>query len=378
MPKPVAPAAAELTWGQVHSFRLERQHLTNRAPKKDLVRVVGDIGGVQAQVMSGAELQVAVRVDCKVDDVRVALWKDRKLVKTWLMRATLHLVPAGDLPFYTAAMGSYGMRNTNAWLKWLQITEPELNSVVHAIGEALDGQALTREELIARVAKGRSERVQAALKSGWGGLLKPVARKGLLCFGPSRGQSVTFVRPQQWLGTWRDVDPDTGLAEVARRYLRAYGPATKNDFTRWWGQWPGVGNMAWAALAKELVPVTVEGQPADVLEADLDRITEAPGESPVQLLPTFDPYLMGHNTRDHLFASEYRARVSRVAGWISAVVLVDGRVVATWTHHPAKKTLSVTVEPFKKLSSSTVKEVRLRAQSIASALGLDEAAVRIA
>jgi hypothetical protein len=378
MPKPVAPAAAELTWAQVHSFRLERQHLTNRAPKKDLVRVVGDIGGVQAQVMSGAELQVAVRVDCKVDDVRVALWKDRKLVKTWLMRATLHLVPAGDLPFYTAAMGSYGMRNTNAWLKWLQITEPELNSVVHAIGEALDGQALTREELIAKVAEGRSERVQAALKSGWGGLLKPVARKGLLCFGPSRGQSVTFVRPQEWLGTWRDVDPDTGLAEVARRYLRAYGPATKNDFTRWWGQWPGVGNMAWAALAKELVPVTVEGQRADMLEADLDRITEAPGESTVQLLPTFDPYLMGHNTRDHLFASEYRARVSRVAGWISAVVLVDGRVVATWTHQPAKKTLNVTVEPFKKLSSSTVKEVRLRAQSIASALGLDEAAVRIA
>ena len=378
MPKPVAPAAAELTWAQVHSFRLERQHLTNRAPKKDLVRVVGDIGGVQAQVMSGAELQVAVRVDCKVDDVRIALWKDRELVKTWLMRATLHLVPAGDLPFYTAAMGSYGMRNTNAWLKWLQITEPELNSVVHAIGEALDGQALTREELIAKVAEGRSERVQAALKSGWGGLLKPVARKGLLCFGPSRGQSVTFVRPQQWLGSWRDVDPDTGLAEVARRYLRAYGPATKSDFTRWWGQWPGVGNTAWAALAKELVPVTVEGQRADVLEADLDRITEAPGESPVQLLPTFDPYLMGHNTRDHLFASEYRARVSRVAGWISAVVLVDGRVVATWTHQPAKKTLNVTVEPFKRLSSSTVKAVRLRAQSIASALGLDEAAVRIA
>ena len=378
MPKPVAPAAAELTWAQVHSFRLERQHLTNRAPKKDLVRVVGDIGGVQAQVMSGAELQVAVRVDCKVDDVRVALWKDRKLVKTWLMRATLHLVPAGDLPFYTAAMGSYGMRNTNAWLKWLQITEPELNSVVHAIGEALDGQALTREELIAKVAEGRSERVQAALKSGWGGLLKPVARKGLLCFGPSRGQSVTFVRPQQWLGSWREVDPDTGLAEVARRYLRAYGPATKNDFTRWWGQWPGVGNTAWAALAKELVPVTLEGQRADVLEADLDRITEAPGESTVQLLPTFDPYLMGHNTRDHLFASEYRARVSRVAGWISAVVLVDGRVVATWTHQPAKKTLNVTVEPFKKLSPSTMKKVRLRAQSIASALGLDEAAVRIA
>jgi len=378
MPKPSAPAAVDLSWAQVLSFRLDRQHLTEKAPKKDLVGVVGDIGGVQAQVMSAAELQVAVRVDCKVDDVRKALWKDRKLVKTWLMRATLHLIPAADLPVYTAAMGSYGMRNTNAWLKWMQITERELNDVIDAIGEALDGQALTREELIAKVAKGRSERVQLGLKSGWGGILKPVARKGLLCFGPSRGQSVTFVRPQDWLGSWRDVDPDAALAELARRYLRAYGPATKNDFVRWWGQWPGVGTMAWTALAKELVPVNVEGQRADVLEADLDRITESPGESTPQLLPSFDPYLMGHNTRDHLFASEHRARVSRVAGWISAVVLVEGRVVATWTHQPAKQTLNVIVEPFKKLSPSTLKQVRARAQSLASALGLDEAAVRVA
>src|SRR5437660_134771 len=378
MPKPSAPAAVDLSWAQVLSFRLDRQHLTEKAPKKDLVGVVGDIGGVQAQVMSAAELQVAVRVDCKVDDVRKALWKDRKLVKTWLMRATLHLIPAADLPVYTAAMGSYGMRNTNAWLKWMQITERELNDVIDAIGEALDGQALTREELIAKVAKGRSERVQLGLKSGWGGILKPVARKGLLCFGPSRGQSVTFVRPQDWLGSWRDVDPDAALTELARRYLRAYGPATKNDFVRWWGQWPGVGTMAWTALAKELVPVNVEGQRADVLEADLDRITESPGESTPQLLPSSDPYLMRHNTRDHLFASEHRARVSRVAGWISAVVLVEGRVVATWTHQPAKQTLNVIVEPFKKLSPSTLKQVRARAQSLASALGLDEAAVRVA
>ena len=57
-------------------------------------------------------------------------------------------------------------------------------------------------------------------------ILKPVARRGLLCFGPSRGASVTFVKPQQWLGAWREVDPDEALLEVARRYLRAYGPAT--------------------------------------------------------------------------------------------------------------------------------------------------------
>jgi hypothetical protein len=376
--KPIAPAAAELSWAQVHAFRLDRQHLAKRARRRDLVRVVGDIGGVQAQVMSAAELQVAVRVDCNVDDVRKALWKDKTLVKTWLMRATLHLVPATDLPVYAAAMGSYGMRNTNAWLKWMQITEPELTDLIDAIGEALDGQALTREELIAKVGKGRSDRIQLAMRSGWGGVLKPVARSGRLCFGPSRGQSVTFVRPEKWLGSWREVDPAAALTELARRYLRAYGPATKKDFTRWWGTWPGVGNAAWAGLKDEVVPVSIEGQRGDVLASDIGHITEVTSEPSVQLLPPFDPYLMGYSTRDHLFAAEHRSRVSRTAGWISAVVLVDGRVVATWTYQGAKKTLNVTVEPFAKLSPSTLKRVRAKAQLIAEALGLGDAAVSVA
>ncbi|HSS95017.1 MAG TPA: winged helix DNA-binding domain-containing protein, partial [Candidatus Dormibacteraeota bacterium] len=262
----------KLSWPQVHAFRLQRHHLETRAPKKDLARVVGDIGGAQAQVMSSAELQAAVRVDCTVEDVRTALWRDKNLVKTWLMRGTLHLVPSIDLPLFAAAMGAYGMRNTNAWLKFMQITEAELADLTDAIGHVLDGQALTREELVAKVGKGRPDRVQLAMKSGWGGLLKPVARQGLLCFGPSRGQSVTFVNPRQWLGAWRHVEPDAALADLARSYLRAYGPATKQDFTRWWGTWPGVGKTAWAGLAGELVPVSVEGQPAELLAADVDEI----------------------------------------------------------------------------------------------------------
>jgi hypothetical protein len=78
----MVPEAAELSWAQVHAFRMARHHLTYRAPKKDLARVVGDIGGVQAQVMSAAELQVVVRADGTVEDVRKALWNDKTLVKT--------------------------------------------------------------------------------------------------------------------------------------------------------------------------------------------------------------------------------------------------------------------------------------------------------
>jgi hypothetical protein len=372
------PHVAELSWPQVHAFRLAGHHLAERAPRKELAHVVGDIGGAQAQVMSAAELQVGVRVGCRVDDVRDALWKRKTLVKTWLMRGTLHLVPSKDLPLYSAAMGRYGLRNTNAWLKWMQITEPELKDLTDAIGRALDGQPLTREELIAKVGKGRPERVRLAMKSGWGGILKPVARMGLLCFGPSRGQSVTFVGPEQWLGSWRDVDPETALVEVARRYVRAYGPANKEDFARWWGQWPGVGKTAWAGLERELVTVSVEGHKADVLAADLSRLAKQPADRSALLLPAFDPYLMGHSSRDHIVEREHLSKVSRTAGWISPVVLVDGRAAGTWSHQMFKRSLRITIEPFNKLPPRALPELRARAASLATALGLDGAELKVA
>jgi hypothetical protein len=275
-------------------------------------------------------------------------------------------------------MGKHGLRNLNAWLKYTQLTEPELTGLFDAIGDALDGRPLTREELIATVGRGRSEKIRDVLKSGWGSMLKPVARRGLLCFGPSRGQSVTFVRPRQWLGSWREVDAREAQAEIARRYLRAYGPATKQDFTRWWGAWTGVGREAWATLADELVTVSIEGSRAEMLASDLRLMAEAAVGTSVRLLPTFDPYLMGHANRDHLFDAVHRARVSRTAGWISAVVLVDGRVVGTWTHTVVKQTLRIAVDPLQRLPPKARPLVRDRAEELAATLGLSKAEVTFA
>jgi hypothetical protein len=372
------PVAAELSWAQVHAFRLSRHHLLDRAPKKDFTRVVGDIAGAQAQLMSAAELQVGVRADCTVQDVRAALWKHKSLVKTWVMRGTLHLIPAADLPLYTAAMSTRWIHINKSWLKFIGLTEPMLLKLVREIGEVLDGTPVTREEIIKAVGKGHSASVHEVLRSGWGGMLKPAARNGLLCFGPSRGQSVTFVRPEKWLGSWHTVDPDVALVEVARRYLRAYGPARKQDFARWWGNWTGVGMAAWAGLESELVPVSIEGAHTEMLARDLDSLAKSPPASSVQLLPLFDPYVLGHVNREHLYEAIHRSRVSRAAGWISAVVLVDGRVAGTWTHTSAKQTLSIKVDPFQRLAPKTLAAIRRRADSLAEILGLAKAEVHAA
>ena len=370
--KQPAAVAAQLTWPQVHAFRLQRHHLDRRAPRKDLARVVGDIGGVQAQVMSAAELQIAVRVKCGVEDVRGALWKDRSLVKTWLMRGTLHLASADDLPLYVGAMSAlWKSQMRRSWLDYMGTTEAEFWRIVDDVGAALDGRPMTRDELVAVVGEGKSDQIRQMLRSGWGGMLKPAARTGLLCFGPNRGQSVTFVRPDRWLPAWRRVDPSEALAVMARRYLKAYGPASKSDFARWWGAWPGVGNAAWSALKEELITVSVEGAKLQMLAKDEPVLRSARVEQPVQLIPSFDPYILGHASRDHLFEKQFAARVSRTAGWISACVLLNGEVVGTWTHSVTKGALQITVAPFRRLPRSVSQGVRQRAGEIGEAVSAE-------
>jgi len=76
-----------LSKAQVNSWRLSKHHLGTRARKGDIEKVVSDLCGVQAQVLSYAALAVWARVkDITIRDIQDALWKHRSLVKTWCMR----------------------------------------------------------------------------------------------------------------------------------------------------------------------------------------------------------------------------------------------------------------------------------------------------
>ena len=86
---------------------------------------------------------------------------------------------------------------------------------------------------------------------------------------------------------------------------------------------------------------------------------------------------MGHADRGHLFDAAHRARVSRTAGWISAVVLVDGAVAATWTHSVTKQVLRITVDPFRRLPTKARSMIDDRAAELAGALGLAKVEVTV-
>ncbi len=358
----------EVSAAEAAGFRL-RRHLLDGYADRPAVDVARAVFGLHAQVQSCAELMWSARSASAVrDEIDRLLYDERALVKAWFMRGTLHLLPAADLRLHGAAR-DFDV-HTPAWFKYFQITPAEFDALLEVVPTVLSAEPMTRKELAAAVAGRLPDHVTAGLTQSWGALLKPLARRGQLCFGPPRGGETTLVLPFAWLGEVPDWEPDDAVAELARRYLRAFGPATRGDFVRWAGIEPRRGRLAWTRLGDELVEVLVEGVHCCVLASDLDDLAQASTPSAVRLLGGFDTFLLGHDDRTHLgVPAALREKVWRKAGWISPVVLVHGRVAGVWTHVANGRTVTITVEPFGEVDGRARQAVSEEAERVAAFLG---------
>jgi len=333
-------------------------------------KVVSDLCGVQAQVLSYAALAIWARVEgVTTQDVHDALWKHRSIVKTWCMRGTLHLISASDLPVYVAA------RKTTLVVKpdWLtpEIDVEERKRIVRAIREALDGQILTREQLAVEVVKrlGISAGVRKHMLSGWGNLLHPAADQGYLCFGPSEGSKVTFVRPDQWIGRWDEPSGREAWKTLLRRFFSTYGPATHHDIGHWWGLRADRAKILMKYIADELEEVEFEGEKRWVRREDVERIVDVERVRSVNLLPSWDCYVMFYHPRELFVSQSHRARIFTRLQGNKPVLLIDGVAGGTWEQRRRGGLTEVMVQPFGHLSSAQKQLVREEALSLGEFMG---------
>ena len=314
---------------------MRRQHL-DPIGHASVPEVVRRLCGVQAQVASSAELAVRVRrTTSRRGEVARALSEGR-LMKTWAMRGTLHLLTPEDAGVLLSLMASGRSWELPSWERYFGMTTKHWDALRPAVREALDGKTLTREELIAAIVAQRGlGHLGDALRSGWGTLLKPLAWQGDLCFGPSRGSRVTFMSPAAASSRWTGVlEADEAAPIAIVGYLRAYAPATMANFRNWLsrGRVSARQIRTWfGALGDRLAEIDVEGHRAYVLSKDLDEIASAKPTTAVRLLPGFDQYVLGPGTEDpHVVPPKRRTDVSRQAGWIAPIVVAGGVVSGTW------------------------------------------------
>ena len=130
--------APRLSWDALSARRLERHGLAAPLKEAGAADIVAAMCGAHAQVMSAAELSVALRLaGATRSDVREALWTEHRLVKTFGPRGTVHLLPTRDLPMWTAAL-SMLPPSTNNLPEDAQLTFEQTEAVVEAIAVALE------------------------------------------------------------------------------------------------------------------------------------------------------------------------------------------------------------------------------------------------
>lgn len=364
-----------VTAAQAAAFRLARHHLLGPSTKNEVRRTTlealcRDAGGIQAQVMSAAEMALWTRRrETTSAEIKDALWTRRDIVRTSAMRLTLHLVPARDVSVYITALQSMAAAILRRSQTRVGVTPAQVAAMIDAILAAMDDQPRTQRELIAaaRAKAGSSMRTWLRLM---GIPVRPAVIEGLIVYGPPRGAEATFVRTDAWLPKQKAIGVDEARAELLRRFLSVYGPATAHDFAKWSGLKMSDARTTWSALEGKLVRVSVDGAHGWIRRADGDRLaSSALDASAVRLLGAFDPFLLAHATKEHLVAPKFYKRVYRPQGWISPVVLQGGAIVGVWFPSSERTNPALDVQLFSRATPALREGLAREAEAMGRFLG---------
>jgi hypothetical protein len=294
-------------------------------------------------------LSAWARTGCAADQVDEAVYTERSLVRMLGMRRTMFVVPAGLVPVVQAACtddvarrlrrqlekdlatGGVGDGDPGGWLT-------DVGRGVLRVLDARDGGGASGAQLSEAEPRLRTQ-LSVSLDKSYGGTFNITSRvltllgaEGHLVRGHRRGGwssgQYEWFAASTWLGARAGdggLDGAAARVELARRWLRSFGPAPVSDL-QWWGGWTG-GQTKAALAALPAVEVELDGQPGVALADDLSF----PGEIPAvaALLPALDPTPMGWQARDW-FLGPHRAALFDRTGNIGPTVWWEGRVVGGW------------------------------------------------
>src|SRR5437868_5205757 len=214
------PAAEILSADAARQLRLRAQGLVPPAAPAPPDALVAALCGVQAQDMPGAELSLWARsADLHPQQLARAL-HDRRVIRTWAMRGTLHLLAASDVRWMLAALAP-AVTRPSARQAALGLDQDSFAQAVRVLRAALHGgQQRTRTEL------GEVLRAHGVAPDGQRlpHILAYAALRGVLCQGPARGTEPTYVLLDDWLPPDQPMERAEALGQLARRYLAGYGP----------------------------------------------------------------------------------------------------------------------------------------------------------
>ena len=119
-----------------------------------------------------------------------------------------------------------------------------------------------------------------------------------------------------------------------------------------------------------MTPVAVNGQERWLLSGDIAELREMEDATlPVRLVPAFDPLLLAHREKTDLLPESLRKRIYAAAAWVYPAVLVNGAIAGKWQYERTSKSMTVTIEPFQKITKQAQRAIEREADYFAKIIG---------
>lgn len=329
----------EVTAAEIASYRRGRAHLDQRlGAGSDALRAAAH-AGLQDSMPRAAVLSLHARVD----GVAPQVLDDPALVQVWGPGFSAYVVAAEDTAIFT--LGRYpdtGKRRTTA------------DALTARLRDVLDEQPRQYRDVGHDLGVDPNQLRYAALtgtiRLHWAGSGKPLISR--------------LPDP--------DIDPIDARQELARRFLRVFGPATAAEFAKWAGVAVAHGRSAFDGIAAETTEVSTPIGMAHLLQADEAALRAgSPNPGATRLLPSGDTFTLWVGDQRALLVSDpdLRDRLWTPRVWPGAL-LHRGEIVGTWR----RSSDQMTIETWRPPDPTTIDAIETEVAS----LPLDEQPLHIA
>ena len=290
---------------------------------------------VQGQDWRASRWALGVRTPGTTTADVAAAFSEGRIVRSWPMRGTIHVVPAEDIGWLQRGTGRRVLAGAAKRREFLGLSDATLDRLVEVSVAALRGGAgLVRDEL-AEIWTEAGIDWQRAWRYH---VIWWLCQNGIATFGPASGDTEPrLVLAEEWIARPRRLDGDEALSELASRYAAARGPVSARDLAWWSGLTAAEARrgLALAAEARAIEPAELAdgAGPRGGLWVDPALLgsplgAETPGW---HLLPAFDEHLLGYTDRSaQLDPAHFERIVPGRNGMFLATVVAGGRVAGTW------------------------------------------------